>query len=195
MNITSVLIQIVCATVLVSSAASAATFEGVRFDDSVRVANHELRLNGMGIRAVFIIRGYVAGLYLPGRARTIQEVMALPGPKRIQLRMLRDAKSADFTKALVSGIKKNASAGELDALRERVVQFESAIEAIGTATKGVPINLDFEPQHGLTLSVNGVMKGSAIAGADFFGAVLGIFVGDRPIDARLKKGLLGQQTG
>jgi len=36
------------------------------------------------------------------------------------------------------------------------------------------------------------MKGSAIAGADFFGAVLGIFVGGHPIDARLKKGLLGQ---
>ena len=71
----------------------------------------------------------------------------------------------------------------------------ASTEAIGPTTKADTINLDFEPQHGLTLSVNGVMKGPAIAGADFFGAVLGIFVGDRPIDARLKKGLLGQQTG
>jgi len=192
MNITPILIRLACATLLVSTCASAATFEGVRFDDSIRLANRELRLNGMGIRAVFIIRGYVAGLYLTDRATTMQDVMAMPGPKRIQLRMLRDAKSTDFTKALVAGIKKNASPSELEALHERIAQLESAIETFGTTAKGDTINLDFEPERGLTLSVNGVMKGSAIAGADFFGAVLGIFVGGHPIDARLKKGLLGQ---
>ncbi len=192
MNTASVLIRLACATLLVSTAASAATFEGVRFDDSIRLGNRELKLNGMGIRAVFVIRGYVAGLYLTERASTMRDVMAMPGPKRIQLRMLREAKSTDFTKALVSGIKKNASPSELEALHDRVVQLESTIESFGTAAKGDTIDLDFDPQRGLTLSVNGVMKGSVIAGADFFGAVLGIFVGGHPIDARLKKGLLGQ---
>lgn len=191
MNIAPLFIRVACATLLSAGAVSAATFEGVRFDDSVKLANSELKLNGMGIRAVFIIRGYVAGLYLPARANTMQSALAMPGPKRIQLRMLRDAKSADFTKALVAGIRKNASPDELAALQERIVQLERAIESFGTTAKGDTINLDYEPERGLTLSVNGVMKGDAIAGADFFGAVLGIFVGGKPIDARLKKGLLG----
>ncbi|MBK9571404.1 MAG: chalcone isomerase family protein [Rhodoferax sp.] len=192
MNTASVLIRLACATLLVSTAASAATFEGVRFDDSIRLGNRELKLNGMGIRAVFVIRGYVAGLYLTERASTMQDIMAMPGPKRIRLRMLREAKSTDFTKALVSGIKKNASPSELESLHDRVVQLESTIESFGTTAKGDTIDLDFEPERGLALSVNGVRKGSVIAGADFFGAVLGIFVGGHPIDARLKKGLLGQ---
>jgi len=34
--------------------------------------------------------------------------------------------------------------------------------------------------------------GSAIAGQDFYNALLEIFVGDDPVDTRLKKGLLGQ---
>lgn len=191
MNIASLLTCVTCAGLLWTGAASAASFEGVRFDDSVKLANSELKLNGMGIRAVFIIRGYVAGLYLPDKTSSMQGALDMPGPKRIQLKMLRDAKSADFTKALVAGIKKNASPAELAALQERIVQLEAAIESFGTTAKGDTINLDFEPERGLTLSVNGVMKGSAIAGADFFGAVLGIFVGGKPIDARLKKGLLG----
>ena len=52
--------------------------------------------------------------------------------------------------------------------------------------------LDYVPDLGTTLAVNGASKGAAIAGADFFTAVLGIFVGDNPVDARLKQGLLGQ---
>ncbi len=54
------------------------------------------------------------------------------------------------------------------------------------------IDLDYLPETGTTVAVNGVAKGSPIAGADFYAAVLAIFVGARPVDGSLKKGLLGQ---
>jgi hypothetical protein len=44
----------------------------------------------------------------------------------------------------------------------------------------------------LTLLVNDVPKGSAIRGQDFFNALLEIFVGEDPVDTRLRNGLLGQ---
>ncbi len=177
---------------LTGSPVSAASLEGQRFDDTTRIGNADLVLNGLGLRAVFIIKGYVAGLYLANKAATLEEVLAVPGPKRLQLRMLREASPQDFNNALVAGIRKNATSAELETLQERIGQLERTIAAVGTTVKGDTINLDFVPERGMTLAVNGTVRGPAIPGADFFQAVLGIFVGDNPVDKRLKKGLLGQ---
>ena len=177
--------------VLAAPPVGAATLEGQRFEDSTQLASQELKLNGLGMRAVFIIKGYVAGLYLIDKASTSQQVSAMIGPKRLQLRMLRAAGPDDFNKALVSGIRKNATEAELAQLNDRIGQLEHTISTIGATVKGDVINLDFVPGLGTTLTVNGAVKGSKIAGADFYEAVLGIFVGDRPVDARLKNGLLG----
>ncbi len=172
--------------------AGAATLEGQPFDNSIRLAQHDLQLNGLGLRAVFIIKGYVAGLYLHKKAGTAQEVTALGGPKRLQLRMLHNAGPDDFNQALVAGIRKNASETELARLEERIGQLERTIQGIGQTVKGDIINFDYVPGVGTTVAVNGASKGQAISGADFYNAVLGIFVGEHPVDTRLKKGLLGQ---
>lgn len=185
-------VALLCALALGSAPAVAASLEGQRFDDTTRVANSELVLNGLGLRAVFIIRAYVAGLYLSSKAASMEEALAAPGPKRLQLKMLSPASAKDFNHALVAGIRKNASPAELQALQERISQFERTIDALGSTAKGDTINLDYVPQHGMTLAVNGTVRGNPIAGADFYQAVLGIFVGDNPVDKRLKKGLLGQ---
>ena len=62
------------AAALMSSFAFPATMEGMQFDDSVQVGSTEVKLNGLGLRAVLFIRGYVAGLYLSDRASTSREV-------------------------------------------------------------------------------------------------------------------------
>ncbi|MDO8252877.1 MAG: chalcone isomerase family protein, partial [Rhodoferax sp.] len=99
MKSTTLIASVLCLAALVAPWAGAATLEGLRFEDSTRLANSELRLNGLGVRAVFIIKGYVAGLYLNEKAATLQEVAAMPGPKRLQLRMLRSAGPDDFNSA------------------------------------------------------------------------------------------------
>lgn len=172
-------------------AAPAAVLEGVQFDDAVQLEGSELRLNGLGLRAVFVIKGYAAGLYLTERAPTTAAVLQAKGPKRLQIRMLREARPEDFNKALVSGMRRNATEAELRALSDRIDQLERIIESIGSTKKGDTINLDFIPERGMTLSMNGAIKGQAIGGADFYNALLEIFVGDHPVDAKLKKGLLG----
>lgn len=175
-----------------STPASSATLEGMRFDDSIQLDATELKLNGLGLRAVLFIRGYVAGLYLIEKSTVENEVLVSTGPKRIQLRMLREAKAEDFNKALVSGMRRNATEAELTGLRDRLAQLERVIDSIGTVRKGDAITLDYIPERGMTLSVNGAVKGPSIHGADFYRTLLEIFIGDHPVDPRLKKGLLGQ---
>jgi hypothetical protein len=172
--------------------ARAAVLEDQRFDDTARLGSRELQLNGLGVRAVFIFKGYVAALYVAEKTRDGSQVLRQGGPKRLQLRMLMEIGSADIKKALIDGMRKNVSDPEWAAMQERVQRFALTIDAIGVARVGDTITLDYLPEQGLLLAVNDVSRGAAIAGPDFFHALLAIFVGEDPVDTRLKNGLLGQ---
>jgi hypothetical protein len=169
----------------------ASTLEGQAFDDTISVANTELRLNGLGLRAVMFVKGYVAGLYLPARASSVTDIAAAGGPKRLQLRMMRAASADDFVDAMTSGMRKNSSAQELQALHDRMRQLTRFIQAAGSARVGDVVNFDYVPEVGTTLTLNGKAQGKPIPGSDFYIAVLKVFIGEHPVDRKLKQGLLG----
>ena len=183
---------LIACDVLATTTVAGATLDGQRFDDSARLAAQDLVLNGLGLRAIFFVKVYVAGLYLPEKATTPRVILNLPGPKRLQLRMLRKADADDFNEALLEGIEDNSSKVELAQLNVRMRQLEKNISAIGSVATGDSINFDFVPGIGTSFSINGVKKGTVIEGADFYNAVLKIFVGEQPVDDRLKAGLLGR---
>ena len=164
--------------------------EGQAFERRVTLAGSELLLNGTGVRAVAWFKGYAAGLYLRSPSRNAAQVLAQAGPKRLQMRMLQDVPAAEFVKAFRKGVERNATPAELPQLAERMASFEALVGALGQVRKGDIVNLDLEPSRGTVLSVNGTLRGEAIAGEDFFAALLRSFVGDRPYDSKLKSGLL-----
>ena len=170
----------------------AATLEGQRFDDSARVATRDLALNGLGLRSMLFIKIYVAGLYLTEKATTLRVIANMPGPKRLQLRMLRKADADDFIEALIEGIEDNTSKAERAQLSARMQQLSQTMMVIGSVVAGDNLNFDFVPGVGTSITVNGATKGSVIEGADFYNAVLKIFLGEDPMDERLKAGLLGK---
>ena len=177
---------------MLATAPSAATLQGQRFDDRVRIATQELTLNGLGLRSILFIKVYVAGLYLHEKAATFGVIANMPGAKRLQLRMLRNADADDFIEALVEGIEENSNKAELAQLSARMQQLTRIINAIGSVGAGDSINFDFVPGLGTAVTVNGVKKATVIEGADFYNAVLKIFIGENPVDDRLKAGLLGR---
>jgi Chalcone isomerase-like len=164
--------------------------EGQAFERRVTLAGSELLLNGTGVRAVAWFKGYAAGLYLRTPSRNAAEAVAQAGPKRLQMRMLQDVPAAEFVKAFRKGVERNTAAAELPALAERMASFEALVGALGKVRKGDLVNLDLEPGRGTVFSVNGTLRGEAIAGEDFFAALLRSFVGERPYDSKLKAGLL-----
>lgn len=171
--------------------ASAMVIEGVRFDDATRLGGKELALNGAGLRSVFVIKGYVAGLYLPERARNATVALATRGPKRLQLRVLREVEAESFIKALNEGLRENHSELQMRMLADRLAQLQQTMTEMGAAHRGDIINFDFTPEGGTVVALNGIPRGQAIAGEDFYQAVLRIFLGDHPVDRNLKRGLLG----
>ena len=173
----------------------ALVLEGQPFARRTRVAGVELLLNGVGLRAVAWFKGYAAGLYLTEFARNAGQALALPGPKRLQLRLLVSVSAAEFLKAMNKGIERNTPAPERAALAPQVRRFGEQIAAIGKVSRGDVVDLDLEPGRGLLFSLNGAPRGEAIAGADFYDAVLRSFIGDHPYDNALKTGLLTPPAG
>lgn len=187
-------VMLMLALLSVSQVALAATVEreGVRYDETVRVGNTKLVLNGVGVRAVAWLKGYVAALYLPRKEAEADRVYALQGPKRIAVRMLLAVDSGLLAKTFSDGIRKNYRDEELAALRPRMEAFDTQIRAIGNVNKGDAIDLDYQPGSGTRILVNGKPRGDPIAGNDFYVALLKMFIGERAIDKNLRAALLGQ---
>ena len=172
-------------------AASPITREDQTFPGDARVAGTPLQLNGVGLRAAFIYKVYLAGLYLPVKAATGPAVFAETGPKRVQVRMLMDGPSDEFAKAFTGGITKRTPADQVAAMRDRIDAFDRTLRSVGNVKKGDVVNLDYTPAVGLTMTVNGKAFGAPVPGADLYAALLEIFVGERPVDAKMKAGMLG----
>jgi hypothetical protein len=71
------------------------------------VRGTKLQLNGAGIRYKAVFKVYAAGLYLPKKAATPEEVYAMPGAKRISITMLRDIDSNELGKLFIRGVEDN----------------------------------------------------------------------------------------
>ena len=172
-------------------AAAPITREDQTFPGDARVADTALQLNGVGLRSAFIYKVYLAGLYLPKKAASGADVFAETGPKRLQVRMLMNGPSDEFAKAFTGGIAKRTPADQVAAMQDRIAAFDRTLRSIGNVKKGDVVNLDYAPAQGLTLSVNGKAVGAAVPGPDLYAALLNIFVGDRPVDAKMTAGMLG----
>jgi Chalcone isomerase-like len=185
---------VLLAPLLPRAALAQVRFEGQTFDARARVAGADLVLNGVGVRAVAWFKGFLAALYLSGRTDTAAQAVAMPGAKRLQLRMLHDVPATEFAKAFHKGMGRNTEAAELPQLAERMERFETLVRSLGTLRKGDTVNLDLEPARGTVFGLNGTLRGEAVPGEDFYAALLRSFLGDKPYDKRLKAGLLGREA-
>lgn len=180
-----------CVLCLSSLSSSALEMQGLRLDDQVQVADQKLVLNGAGVRSIFFIKMYVAGLYLSGKQTTTQAVMADTGAKRIALNVVvEDADPEHFLNGIRKGIEKNHGEQQMAELKARVDAFIHLFDSVKQVKKGDVIAFDWLPGTGTRVSFNGAELGM-IAGEDFYRALLSVWIGERPVSGDVKKGLLG----
>ena len=178
---------------LVAFAVQAAEVSGIRVEEKTQVENASLNLNGAGLRKRAIFNVYVIGLYLPDKKTAAAEVIGAPGAKRVAIHMLRDVGADQFTDALMDGMKDNHSEAEMKALEPRVKQLAAIMAEMKEAKKGMRITLDWNPAAGTQITVDGKMTGAPIQGDDFYRALLRVWLGEHPVQADLKKALLGEK--
>lgn len=179
---------------LALNTAQATEVAGVKFDDKTKIGSSELVANGAGLRKKAFFKVYAMALYLPEKQGDADGVLAAKGAKRISISLLRDLSAQQFVDALQEGVAHNHSEPEMGALKERLKQFSDAMLSIGEAKTGTTVLIDWLPESGTRLTVNGQQKGKDIAGDDFFKALLKIWIGKQPVQDNLKAALLGKDV-
>lgn len=180
---------LLAAGLFAATGAYAAEVAGVKLDDSLRVGSGELVLNGAGLRSKLFIKLYVAALYVPQKATGAAAVLDASGPRRMQLRLLREIGADTLHGALEEGLANNNTALELEAIKAQSEQFGSLMKSLGKVREGDSVTLDFTAD-GVAVSLNGEVRGK-VASAAFGKALLKVWLGEKPADAALKKALLG----
>ncbi len=171
--------------------ARAADVGGVRLDESVQVAGHQLQLNGAGVSSRLIFKIYAIGLYLQAPRRTPEAVLTSHGPRRVFIRLLRDVTSEEFEDAVIS---KLADTAPQDAgLAEHMLRLGKAIASQPQGLRrGDLLTLDWIPGTGTVVALNSRPLTPPLRDITFYNALLNIWLGENPADNHLKNVLLGQ---
>ena len=146
---------VLSALVATPFASAAVEVSGIKFDDTARVANQELKLNGAGVRYKAIFKVYAAGLYLADKKTTVPDILAAPGAKRMQLVMLRDVGNEEFGRSFMEGIQKNSEKAERAKLINQLLKFGELFASIPELKKGDILTTDWIPGSGTQLQLNG----------------------------------------
>jgi hypothetical protein len=167
---------------------------GAKIDETAQVANAALKLNGAGIRYKVFFKVYVAALYLTENKSTTESILALNGPKKITLTMLREISSDTLAQAFMDGVKKNTEIAERTRLADQFIKFGQLFSTVAEINKGDVISIESVPNVGCYVLINGKRIGDTFTDPGFFNALLRIWIGENPVDGPLKIKLLGGVT-
>jgi hypothetical protein len=176
---------------VLAQAASAIEIAGIHIEDEATIAAQKLVLNGAGIRYRFGFQIYTCALYLPQKRSTLKDILALPGPKRVSVTMLREISNDELGDALMNGIRKNSTPDDTRGIGLQLVKLGELFSTIPRLKKGDSFTLDFNPEVGTLISVNGKPVLDPLPDPAFFAALLRIWLGENAVDSALKPRLLG----
>ena len=184
----------VCLCAFLTQPALAVDVGGVKLDDTVQLANQALKLNGAGVRYKLIFKVYTIALYLPEKKSQLAEILALPGPRRLEIVMLRDISSDDLGKSFMEGLNRTSDQADRTRLLSQTMQLGAMFEMVPGLKKGDMLTVDWLPEEGTLCRLNGKQLGEKVPDLAFYNALLKIWIGAHPADLQLRAHLLGEVT-
>lgn len=166
----------------------AASLAGVTMPEQIQMGDTTLVLNGLGLRTKFMIKVYVAGLYLPQKSSDSGTILKGDVTKRFVMQFVRGVSKNQIADAFQESFNDNsgdaAKAGKAD-----VDRFLGALEPVKDGDQMV---FTYLPATGTTFALNGEEK-LTIAGPAFGQLLFSVWLGPKPPNADLKKGILGMR--
>ena len=162
---------------------------GVELPLEITVDETQLTLNGAGVRSRFFVRVYVGALYTAEPVTDGDTAIQLDSPRRIHLAMLRGVGRDTMVDALEDGLEDAMTDHERERHGEHIEAFKGMFP--GDFQEGYRGDIDAIPGEGLVVTMNGEELGR-IEDDDFARFVLAIWLGDKPADSAVKRGMLGE---
>jgi len=173
-------------SVLCAMPVTAVEVAGVKLDKTVTVNSQQLKLNGSGIRKKFFVKVYIGSLYSARQLSSAAAALNDSGDKLIRMNFLHSkVEKEKIIEAFSEGFANNSpdmvGAPEL-----------KKFLALFTADfmKGDLVDLALSADGSVMASHNGKSLGT-ISSSKLAKAVLAIYLGEKPADDSLKKGMLG----
>ena len=183
------------AAVLCAGAWADVNVSGVKFDETTDVRGAKAQLNGAGVRYKAIFKVYAAGLYLPRKAGSTEEVLAMPGAKRMNITMLREIDSSELGKLFSRGIEDNMDKAAFSKLIPGVMRMSQLFSDCKKLNAGDNFTIDWIPGTGTIITVSNPKCPTNLEPfkePEFYNALLRIWLGPNPADWKLKDALLGK---
>lgn len=165
----------------------AGTLNGVILPDTVQAASTTLVLNGMGLRTKYMVKVYVAGLYLPQKSTDANAILQPEMPKRIVMHFVRNVSKSQLVEGFSESFENNTP-DLVKALHPDIDHFFSALDAV---KDGDELVFTYVPSTGTSLAVAAKEK-LTIASPKFAQVLFSVWLGPKPPNTSLKKGILGQ---
>lgn len=171
--------------ILFSSQLFAANIAGTNIPDTITLNNTVLKLNGSGIRKKWFVKVYIASLYTTNRIKNYQDALKDSSEKIIRLDFLHDVDKSKVTESLKEAfVNITPDIPDSDAGKKFFSQFNTNFKV------GDVLELALLPDGTVITKHNGKVLG-AVTSARLAYGLLAIYIGDKPIDKELKKGMLG----
>ncbi len=174
---------------MVISPAHARNIDGVSVPEKLNLAGEKapLALNGAGLRTRFLVKVYVAALYLTQPATRAERVLEDGSTRVVTIHMRRDTDSERIASAFLTSVARNHEASEMKVLEDRLTKFKLLVPSM---KRDDVLRLEFGPDGKTRVVRNDELLGT-LEGADFQRALLKIWLGSNPVDDELKQRLLG----
>ncbi len=186
------------AALLACSAASAGEKKvyGFTISDAVELGGTTLRLNGAGVREGQPPRAvqmpgavvyYVAALYLAVPASDMAAIVSSDAPWVMHMHYAINLSQKQIMDAFRESLQRT---NPKEKLVQLLPKLDSIAPAVPDARVGQRLVLAYRPGMGTTVGMEGGAQ-VTVEGKDFADAMLGNWIGPKPIQGSLKKKLLG----
>ena len=165
---------------------------GVKFENTLQVGSARLQLNGAGVRYKAVFKVYAAGLYLSARATTPEAVLSMPGPRLLQIVMLREIDGNELGKLFTKGMEQNAPREDFSKSITGIMRMSEVFSTRKKLAAGESFAVEWVPGTGTVILVNGKPSGEPVKEPEFYSSLMKIWLGNSPADAGLKDALLGK---
>lgn len=137
-----------------------------KFEASSQLDGTPLQLNGAGTRMRVVFKVYDLALYTPKKVATPEELLALPGPKRLSFVALRELPGTDLGVAFIKALQANATKEQM---QKHTGSSTRLIDIFSAQTKLMPgdtFAMDFVPNSGTTFYIAGKAQGAPVGDAE-----------------------------
>lgn len=151
-----------------------------------------LLLNGAAKRKFFtLVDVYVGALYVEQRSQDPAALLTQDRYRRMEFNMLRNVRGGKIADAFYEGIRLNLSQQEAEAIQPEIQQLTRLFDQ--KLSPGDQAVVEYLPGEGTHVVIAGRDRG-IIPGKALFDAVLSIWIGEYPVSADFKAGILGVTT-